>query len=207
MSRTLIATSPPTMNGEAGHRVVWRNWRLVPDRAAGGGIPLLTGLLGFPWRTPHMQARCTNPRGAASGLWAGTSWWGAPADRHHDLVPDPGCTCGIYASADGWQRPPRLMAGRRHPTVAGFVELVGRTLEKDGILRAQGARMVGPLSLVFPKRRIAGLRLRARRVVTEADRYRFVFVESSLGESVQAWAMRTTAGLERRYRVEVHAAR
>lgn len=206
MARPTPSPPPPVLlHSGDGHRVVWRHWRLVPDRLAGSDRPLLTGLLGFPWRTATMQARCTERR--HGGTWSPAAWWGEQAERHHPAVPAPGCSCGIYARVEPWHRPGRMLAGRKHPTVAGFVALSGRSIVDGTVIRAERARIVGPLALVLPRRSLLRRSLSPQRVITEPDRYRLIYVSSRLGEPLAAWATRVTAELEKRYDVEVRYAR
>lgn len=154
---------------------MWRRWRVVPDA---GRRPLLTGLLGFPWRESVIEARCAafDPAGT-SGRFEG---------RYHRAVPALGCTCGIYGSrtdldSSNLARPP---VGE--PFVEGFVELSGRTIEHRSEVRAERASVVGPLVLRAGRptlvNRISGGRPVSVRMA--GDRYRTVWRSS--GEPVLA---------------------
>lgn len=117
----------------------WRRWRIVPDTHALNPRPLLTGLLGFPWPARTIEARCTalDPVGVGRG----------ERGRFHRAVPAAGCTCGIYASLDGFDTSglPRSPPGQ--PVVEGFVQLTGRVLFEPGHVRAERAEIIGPLVL------------------------------------------------------------
>lgn len=122
----------PDLSGEGS--VVWRRWRVVPERS---GRPLLTGLLGFPWPERLVEARCA----ALDPLNRG----GREPGRYHRRVPASDCTCGIYASR-GDLDPAALPVPRRaEPVVEGFVRLSGRIIEGASGLRAARAEVIGPL--------------------------------------------------------------
>jgi len=145
--------------------VVWRRWRVVPDAH---GAPLLTGLLGFPWRQPVLEARCVAPDPSnQSGSYTG---------RYHRAVPAVDCTCGIYAVRDN-SEPPTLPRPRRgEPTVEGFVQLSGRIVKDLRGLRAERAEIIGPLMVRIGDRTALdrALARSASRLVSRGNVYRVV---------------------------------
>ncbi len=188
----VILEEGPTAQG----RVVWRTWRLLPGDGRGGdGRPLLTGLSGFPWRGPTVDARCLM-RDPAPRAW---SPFQATVDRHHRVVPDPACTCGIYASRADLVGPPAYAIRSRDPLVMGFVELSGRLLADGDDYRAQRARVVGPLTVATP--RLWGSR---RPWVTVVDgRYRAQRTAGRTGVPYGEWLRRLRHELAERYTVPV----
>ncbi len=66
-----------------------RSWELAPEVRS----VLLRGLLGFPWPHREVHAKCTERDYSRRTTLFGPRL----VDRHHDAVPAPHCTCGIYA--------------------------------------------------------------------------------------------------------------
>ncbi len=184
--------------------VVWRTWLVLPDGAR-DGRPMLTGLFGFPWREAHLDAKCMVQEPATQELRLG-----ATIDRHHRIVPEPWCTCGIYATREQPGLPPRYLIPRRQPLVSGFVQLSGRVLVDRHHYRAQRATIVGPLTLVPPRSsRMAsaaswlGVESAFHAVVTEPRRYRFTRAAARRSVPVTQWRELVGAALQRRYGVAV----
>lgn len=194
----------PTTRTSAEPLVVWRTWLVVPEAHRGSEtLPLLTGLFGFPWRTAHLDAKCTIQDRAMAGGPVGVR----TIDRHHRLVPDPDCTCGIYASRATLGDPPPGLVPRGAPVVTGFVELSGHILETEDHHRAQHARIVGPLHLA-PGRvplsaRLPGRVLAPPAIVTERTSYRTRWTRGITGEPYEAWRRRIGRLLAHRYAVPV----
>ena len=191
---------PPVVRDDGLPVVVWRAWVLRPDRRSQGGRPLLTGIYGYPWRGPELEAKCTQ-QDAASGLPA---LGPERTDRYHRVIPDPACTCGIYARKEQLTDPPRVW--RRHPQVSGFVELSGRIIETEDAYRAQRARIVGPLRLTLPGppawlEAVAGRPLAPLRVTTDEQRYRVSYRRGSSGVPVHVWHEQVRRGIAARYGV------
>ncbi len=128
----------PDVFGDA--PVVWRRWRVAHEGTGRWGRPLLTGLLGFPWRDGVLEAQCTaiDPT--------------ARLGRYHRAVPASTCSCGIYASRHELDSSNLPRSPAREPVVEGFVRLSGRIVEDAESIRAERAEIVGPL-LVHPGRR------------------------------------------------------
>ncbi len=186
---------------EAGTRIAWRTWQLVPEWSdARTHRPLLTGLAGFPWRVAAMDARCTqrDPAPRSSGVFTRT------VDRHHRRVPAPECTCGIYASLDD------LTDGRlpwsRSMQVVGFVALSGRLVADAGMLRAQHGTIVGPLAIVPPSPQWWQRGGTPQRVVPERHHYRVVRTPGRGGLPYGDWHAGMRHELAARYGVHVTAA-
>lgn len=129
-------------------------------------------------------------------------------DRHHAVIPDPYCTCGIYAGSD------ELVAPLTHPArgvpyVTGFVALRGRVLVTPTGYRAQRALMVGPLTL-HPGRppfavalaRRFGAPLVPSRVVSGPGGYRTLW-RPRRPNALDTWLDETTVKLTHRYGVPV----
>lgn len=106
--------------------VGWRAWEVVPDQ---DGHPALAGLSGHPWPGPSLAARCVEV-------------------AHHQAVPDPHCTCGIYAVTDPSRMPP---LPRRRPHYVAFAVLSGRVVLEPARYRAAQAELLGPGRLVLPR--------------------------------------------------------
>ncbi len=181
--------------------VVRRSWKLVP----GPQGPLLTGIFGFPWRHPVLQARCTDTE-----IGSGPVFGNMRVDRHHRRVPSLDCTCGIYASDEpqvGWLLRHSLMDSAM---VTGFVRLSGRVLVTGPVYRAEEAHVVGPLTLTPPPprwpRRVGarlGVNRQIRRVTEDADRYLFWYTAGRRGVPIGEWYQQMSEALARRYAVEV----
>lgn len=129
-----VQLAPP---GRANHapgdaRLLWRMWRVIPDAR---GTPVLTGLLGFPWKERVLEARCT-AIDSTNGRYVG---------RYHRAVPALGCTCGIYAARNELEPQGLPCPPRGEPVVQGFVQLTGRLIEGSDSIRAERAEIVGPL--------------------------------------------------------------
>lgn len=172
--------SPPNLFG-FGERVVHRVWRVVPSPGRRHTIPLLAGLGGFLWRDRRQQAHCD-------------------AGALHRAVPDPWCTCGIYGRVDSAD-PHRLPLPSSRPLVSGFVALSGRVIERDGIVRASDAEIVGPLRLLGPRRPWWMRRTVASRVITLPGDYLVSWGRST--RDFDEWARRAATQLADRYSVEV----
>ena len=144
--RLLPAHMLPSVRVDPSPLVVWRTWLIAPERRRSSSTttPMLTGLMGFPWRGPELDAKCTiqdpNP--------AGNPFARPTVDRHHRKIPDPDCTCGLYAGRDDLVGPPMRLVPRGIPIATGFVELSGHVLESEQHWRAGHARIVGPLQIL-----------------------------------------------------------
>lgn len=182
--------------------VGWRSWIVSPESISGRTRPLLTGLLGFPWRSPHLEAKCLlDDRDATL-----PSWTSFRADRHHAVIPDPGCSCGITAIAGEPSGPPWYLHPRSVPVVSGFVELGGRLIARDGRYRAQRASIIGPLMFERPRRWAPRFtERRPVRVALERHRYRLVLGTGRRGVPLDEWIQQSAADLEDRYEVSVVA--
>lgn len=187
---------------------VWRTWLVRPMSVGTDTEPTLTGVFGFPWRDSELDAKC-----AIQDLdtWA-TRPGPVRVDRHHPSIPDPGCTCGIYASTDLLEAPATDLLPAATPVVTGFVELSGRLLARGTVIRAQHARIIGPLTigpgrppLVVRLARKIGWSPRTSRVVAEGRRYRVVWGAGRIGDEYDDWLARTASELSSRYRVPVLA--
>lgn len=178
---------------------MWRTWLVRPDR---DGAPILTGIFGYPWPAATLDARCLHTE-RTSPLPFTTATTG----RYHRVVPDPACTCGVYAVRDPIQGAPRFVRVRSEPVVTGLVRLSGRVLAEPDRFRAQRATIVGPVALALPPPplpvRLVAPAARPRRVFPDAARYRVSWAGGSRGEPVARWRERTTAALMERYGVPV----
>ena len=187
-----VAIQPQTTTHGGGAPVLWRTWLVVPDGP--DRHPILAGLYGSPWPARDVDARCRDRTIAG-------------AARHHPVVPEPACTCGIYAGVDELSSP--RPAPRGVPFATGFVTLTGRVLRDGDVLRAQYATVTGPIVLHPGRPTAAELLVGAlwpdaqRRVVTERDRFRII--RSSAREHPRAgdWLTATCGALTARYEVEV----
>ena len=177
----------PSLNGDG--KTVWRRWRVVPDRHRA----LLTGLLGFPWRGPMLEARCTavDP----------TSMRG----HYHRVTPALGCTCGIYAAADDLDSTVLPRSPWGEPIVEGFVKLSGRVIREGPAIRASHAVITGPL-ILRPGRPHPPFHagLQPRRLVNRGDRFRVKWTRHRSGP-IDGLAD-LAHNLQERYRVDVLAA-
>ena len=182
--------------------VVRRSWRLA---AAPDGV-MLTGLFGFPWRDPLVQAKCTTTEPAGPADLFGT----VRLDRMHESVPSPDCRCGLYATDDprpGWLQRRYL---RHQIVVSGFVRLSGRVVRTGREYRAEEATVVGPLAICLPapslvRRRTAmlGARQQPRRVVLDGKSYAVRFGSGKAGETLGDWLRDVSKSLGDRYDVAV----
>ena len=196
------AESPPAEHGD-GPLVVWRTWLIKPDGPKRDTI--LTGLNGFRWLEPEMDAKCVLQERVPGDVRPGTR----TVDRHHDVIPAAHCSCGIYAGRDELVSQRHPLPPSRTPYATGFVKLSGRILIAGDTLRAQHATMIGPITLLSGRRpwwhRALPARLAARppRVLTDRDRFRTVWTEQRVGEVADRWLQHTAATLVDRYRVGV----
>ncbi len=186
---------------EAGARVVWRTWMLVPEwTGPRHHRPLLAGLLGFPWRTATLDARCLNrdPAPPVSGPFVRT------VDRHHRRLPEPSCTCGIYAPLQDLGGPPPHVTPRRVTLAVGFARLSGRLVADTGVLRAQRAEVVGPLA-ILPARQPwwQASQPGPQRVVVGKDRYRVLWKAGLAGVPWDEWHAGIRHEIAARYGVRV----
>jgi hypothetical protein len=126
-------------------------------------------------------------------------------DRHHRVIPDPDCSCGIYAGADELSAGRDPLPPRRTPFVTGFVALTGRVLHDGSLLRAQHATIVGPLSLALGRRprwhRLAPNATSGMdaRVTTDRGAYRTVWTSRETGVAAAAWLAGTASAITQRY--------
>lgn len=130
--------------------------------------PLLTGLLGSPWLSTAVEARCH----ALDPVGVGARERG----RYHRAVPAVGCTCGIYAAREGLDTRALPPARRSEPSVEGFVKLTGRIIVGPNDIRAERAEIIGPL-VVRPGRPpwLAPRSWVPARLVEEPGRYRMAW--------------------------------
>ena len=182
--------------------IVRRSWRLTdgPD-----GL-MLTGLFGFPWRDPLVQAKCVGREPAGPADLFGT----VRVDRMHRSVPSPDCRCGLYATNQprtGWLQRRFL---RHQIVVSGFVRLSGRVLRQGAEYRAEEATVIGPLAICLPApsaiRRWAdrfGVRQEPTQIVVEGDSFAVRYRASGPGTPLGEWLRRADDDLRRRYGVQV----
>ena len=196
----------PYLASPSGPRTVWRTWLVRPMRLGTDPEPILTGVFGFPWREPELDAKCAIQDLDTCATRPGP----VRVDRHHPTIPHPGCTCGIYASTDLLATPATDLLPAATPVVTGFVELSGRLLTRGSVVRAQHARIIGPLTigpgrppLTVRLARRAGLSLEPTRVALEEQRYRVVWGAGRIGETYDEWLAAAASGLSSRYRVSV----
>ena len=187
--------------------VVWRTWLVAPDhRHKGPAVAMLTGLMGFPWRKAELDAKCTiqDPNRTATAFARPTM------DRHHPKIPDPDCTCGVYARRDALDVPPTSLVPRGIPIAAGFVELSGHVLQDDENSRASHARIVGPLHLL-PGRmplvdsvlQLKGAKRTPTKVAVDKGAYRVGWSHTSGGTPFSKWRREVACQLRDRYDVEI----
>lgn len=187
--------------------VVWRTWLIAAEpRPSGNPVPLLTGLLGFPWRGPELDAKCTIQDHTASSPLAHRRL----VDRHHVLIPDPDCTCGIYATRTSLDSPPSGLIPRGRPIATGFVELSGHILQTPEVFRAQHATIVGPLHisagrlpLLSALAQHAGTHPVPRTVATDRSSYAVRWMPGGPGFPYETWRRDAAHQLTHRYGVPV----
>ena len=194
--------SEARFESETSGPLVRRSWKLV----SGSQGPLLTGLFGFPWRDPVMQAKCTQTALVSHN----DLFRNLRMDRHHRSVPSLDCTCGIYASDDPHLGLLQRMNLHNSVIVTGFVRLSGRVVLAGDIYRAEEAQIVGPLTITPPPRgwlRRAsarwGVSQQIRRVTQNADGFVFWYSDGRRGVSFGEWSKQMSEGLSRRYGVDV----
>jgi len=205
--RTALGIAPPQASADAGARVVLRTWLIGAERTTHGPPhPVLTGIFGFPWRTASLDAKCTIRDWERGSLGPGTRH----VDRHHPVIPAPSCTCGIYASTDLLSTPAEELLPAATPIAVGFVELSGPKVRDGDILRAQSARIVGPLTIAAGRpplnARLAhrlGKDPRPGRVIDDGDRFRVLWHRAAVGTPYPTWVRQSAASLESRYGVPV----
>jgi len=188
-------------------RVVWRTWVIAPHRdPKHRATAILTGVFGFPWHGPELQARCTADD-TATRIVSGAP---RPGGRHHPSVPDPACTCGIYASADLTETPAIGLLPPAQPIATGFVRLGGTTMRSGVVIRAQLAEIIGPITLLPGKPPLttrildkAGYRPGAPLVVVEGNRFRVSWSRARVGSPFAEWRRWARSELSHRYRVDV----
>ena len=197
-----LHTSEPRFESDTTGPVVRRSWKLI----VGSQGPLLTGLFGFPWREPVLQAKCTQ----TEIIGRNELFSNLRVDRRHRSVPSLDCTCGIYAT-DGpaFGRLQRLSL-RSSVIVTGFVRLSGRVLLAGDSYRAEEAQICGPLTITPPApsrlRTMAarwGANQQIRRVTRDADSFIFWYSGTRRGVSIGEWYKQMSEALSRRYAVEV----
>ncbi len=184
--------------------MVRRTWTIAPEsRRDGTIVPLLTGIFGFPWRTATLDAKCAIVERDHGSVGGRTRM----VDRHHRVVPDPDCTCGIYATADVDARPAALVV-RTRPVASGFVALSGRILRAGTTLRAQRAAIVGPLAIDLGRPPLAAVALMRTprpphplRVTIEAGAFKVLWGWGT--DRTGDWLAATAAALADRYGLEV----
>lgn len=197
MSRTHIRAGEP--GGAAG----WRMWRVVHNDA--DGLPALASSeRQFVWEDRSVRARCLPP----SDHFGASDWYRDHRQTPEHASPSVVCGCGIHAY---WSQSDALgdtTLGRGTLRAVGPVELTERMLETETGVRAEAARMVGPIWLMGE----CGL---ARPQLTECgnvvsmDLETFVLrcADHSRAEAPNAdeaiWAVRQQ--LEARYQVEVQS--
>lgn len=183
---------------------------MAPEPNRGADAPVLTGVYGFPWRGPELDAKCTlrDWDQGTLGIQA------RQLERHHPVIPDPSCTCGIYALSAEAIDTNRARLPRGRPVVSGFVELSGRLIRRGAQVRARHARVVGPLAL-SPGRipliahlfHALGSAPRPRRVRAHPFGYRVLWSGKGAGIPFGEWEEQTRVQLEARYGVRVVALR
>lgn len=172
--------------------VLRRTWVIAPHhRPSRSPTAILTGLFGFPWPAASLEAKCA-------------------AGHHHRVVPDPHCTCGIYACGDGSAIPGDGVLPIGRPVAHGFVALDGAAVTVDGVTRAQRATVVGPLvigagrpSLTVRTAHRLGAATRPATVVDEVAGYRVTWGGGTVGVAYAEWRAWAAAHLSDRYGVSV----
>jgi len=195
MSRTHIRA------GEQGVAAGWRVWRVVHNDA--DGLPALASTeRQYVWEDRSVRARCLPP----SDHFGASDWY-----RDHRRTPDHAspaivCGCGIHAYWSEVDALADMTLGRGTLRAVGPVELTERMLETESGVRAEAARMVGPIWLMG-ECGVARLHLTACGNIVSMDLETFVL---RCGDHATAdppnadraiWAVRQQ--LEARYQVEV----
>jgi hypothetical protein len=188
-------------------RVMWRSWVLAPGkRLHGGDTVLLTGIFGFRWPATTMQAKCAAADHDRVGLGPQPRY----LDRHHRVVPDPSCGCGIYASSDLAVTPGGRLLPIGKPIVTGFVDLAGAVVADGSTVRAQQATIVGPLAILpgrpsVPTRMMhqLGIATEPATVIREHDGYRVTWGGATVGTPYAQWLRWAARELSVRYGVDV----
>ena len=119
----------------------WRVWRISTDQ---GSALLSSTERQFLWDDRSVRARCVAPM-----VHLGVSdWYRQQRRRPEHAAPAVVCECGIYAywSRDLAMADPSL--GKGTLRAVGSVQLSERILETADGLRAEAARVIGPISLV-----------------------------------------------------------
>ncbi|MDH5420992.1 MAG: hypothetical protein OEY55_04215 [Acidimicrobiia bacterium] len=198
MSRTHVRA------GESARTAGWRVWRVVrtdEDQMAA----LASTERQFIWSDRSVRARCLPPR----DHFGVSDWY-----RSHRKTPDHAppavvCGCGIHAY---WAEADALddaTLGRGTLRAVGQVELSERMLETEAGVRAEAARIVGPVWLVGECGHSSGDRLDCGNVATIAvETFVLRCSEHSAAGQVDAeqviWSL--CQQLESRYQVEVVSA-
>lgn len=186
--------------------VVRRTWVLRLECQPGTDPrPLLTGVFGFPWRSTEMDAKCTMlDQSRAMGIG-----FSGKIDRHHRRIPAIECTCGIYGAADETIDAIAL-APSGVPLVTGLVELSGHVIRSGAVLRAQHARIVGPLALDLGRKPLGlsimqrvGIRTQPVRVRTARSALRVTWGVRHDDAEVTVWLANMRRTLAATYGVEV----
>ncbi len=183
--------------------VALRTWLVAPEHLPRGRTqPVLTGIYGYRWRVPDLDARCT-------ARHASHHTFGLPPhpDSYHPALPDPSCSCGIYAVRSEADLPPSFRTPAGVPVVSGFVALSGRVLTGPRTLRGQHAAIIGPLTLLPgrppPVASILRRPVRPQSVVERSDGFRVRWSTHTDPGGWMTWAGATARLLEDRYRVEI----
>ncbi len=181
--------------------VALRNWLVAPEHLPRDRTrPVLAGIYGYRWPTADLDARCTARRHHTFGL-------PPHPDSYHPALPDPSCSCGIYAVRSEAELPPNFRTPAGVPVVGGFVALSGRVVAGPRTLRGQHATIIGPLTLL-PGRPppIASIFRRPalpHNVVQTGDGFRVRWSTHGEAAGWMTWARSTARLLEDRYRVEI----
>ena len=194
--------SPAFLNG-TGPILARRIWLIASEGLPlGVSTPMLTGLYGYPWRSSRMDARCT-----ATSPLRRDFVLPPRLERHHPVVPDVECSCGIYALRDEPGVRVALRSPVGVPTATGFVELDGRILGGRTTFRAQRTTIVGPLTLQPGRPPIVGRLFRRslhpQRVALVGSEYQVRWSTRPTGQAWHDWANETARSLRERYQLEV----
>lgn len=203
-SPTTIASPAPPVHGRGDSPiVVMRLWLLTAHGSA--QRPILTGLYGFRWPESEIDAKCLHMDQALGDYKPGQR----KLSRYHPVIPDPHCSCGIYAATDELRLEDMPTPPSNTPYVTGFVALSGQIFVDGNHLRAQHASIVGPLSLSVGRRprwhrlTAGAMDSRPSRVVVDHTRYRTIWSRGRTGMSGALWLSKTSHALSVRYGVGV----